>query len=170
MIVNHDGNGDGGGDSGGGGGDGASNTFGANLKAARMAAGLTQEALAERLGFKRASPLSIWETGAKMPGPKTIIKLAGAIGCDTTRLMNGVVSPYDQLRSGLSNDGGGPITEQERRLLHVFRKLSPAVRGRMLAFVDAASETAAPLPRAPRATSDADDPSTSRTSPPRRRQ
>lgn len=74
-------------------------TFGENLRDARLEAGLTQDDLSRILEFKRATPISIWERSPDVPDPKSIIKLAKALKCAPARLLRGVVTEYDKLRS-----------------------------------------------------------------------
>jgi transcriptional regulator with XRE-family HTH domain len=69
--------------------------FGDNLREAREAAGLTQTALAERLGLKRNSTVAVWESRDRPPRPRTVIKLAAAIGCPVSALMDDVSMGYD---------------------------------------------------------------------------
>jgi transcriptional regulator with XRE-family HTH domain len=117
-------------------------TFGTNLREARIRAGLTQDALAERLHFKRQTPLSIWERDRKLPGPKTIEKLAHAIGCSTAELMAGVTSPYDLLRApGTSAPPEERFTDAERHLVAVYRQLSPNAQARLVPFLEGVALT-----------------------------
>jgi transcriptional regulator with XRE-family HTH domain len=60
-----------------------SNRIGANLKAARKAAGLTQRQLAERIGTD-SFQVSRWERGANRPQDDTLQALAFALGMDAT--------------------------------------------------------------------------------------
>lgn len=55
--------------------------LGARLRELRLAAGLTQEALALKLGMPQNS-YSNWERGEASPGLELIDKIAKAIGCD----------------------------------------------------------------------------------------
>lgn len=101
--------------------------FGQNLRALRERAGLTQEELAARLQYKGQAPLSLLETGAKIPTPKTIIKLAHALDCTSADLLVGVVTPYDELR-GSTAPTAAPreelrLSERERGVVKNLRKL-----------------------------------------------
>jgi transcriptional regulator with XRE-family HTH domain len=121
-------------------------TFGENLRAARERAQLSQGQLAERLKFKRTTPLSIWEHGHKFPGPKTMIKLATAIGCTTADLLHGVETPYDRLRGHASATNGETLTADERQLLKFYRGLSPALQRRHVALMAVTQSALAALP------------------------
>jgi transcriptional regulator with XRE-family HTH domain len=58
-----------------------SNRIGANLRAARKSAGLTQRQLAERIGTD-SFQVSRWERGANRPVDDTLAALADALGLD----------------------------------------------------------------------------------------
>ena len=60
--------------------------FATNLKTARVAANLTQQALADRLG-KPQSTVGRWEIGAMSPGVDWLPKIAEALGCEVGRLI-----------------------------------------------------------------------------------
>jgi transcriptional regulator with XRE-family HTH domain len=63
-------------------------TFATNLRAARIAAGLTQQALADRLGVHQ--PLIVrWERGQTSPGVHWLPRIAEALGCEVGRLIGG---------------------------------------------------------------------------------
>lgn len=56
-----------------------------HLKAARLAAGMRQDQLAEIAGVAR-SALQLWETGKTTPNPTSLRRLAGALQVPTTSL------------------------------------------------------------------------------------
>jgi len=56
------------------------------LRDARVAAGLTQEDVAERLGMSQ-SAVSTWESGAAVPGRGTIARLADLLPVDRDELL-----------------------------------------------------------------------------------
>jgi transcriptional regulator with XRE-family HTH domain len=119
--------------------------FGSNLRAIRERAGLTQEALASRLSFKQQAPISIWETSDQVPSPKTVIKLAAALGCTTAELLAGVVTPYDRLRGSVEvvspTEGELKLTDDEKRLVRLFRKIPEEHRPHQLVMVAAAARS-----------------------------
>lgn len=63
--------------------------FGANLRAARTGAGLSQEALAYEAVVDRAA-ISVYERGRREPNLRTILKLARALGLSPVTLLAGV--------------------------------------------------------------------------------
>lgn len=124
-------------------------TYGANLKARRLAAGLTLEALAERLRLKRPGPLSTLETGKKIPKASTIRKHAEALGCSAADLLGGVVTEYDALRGATAPTPASavkadPLTPIERRALRLLRLTTDVGQRRALGLL---SEVARSLPR-----------------------
>ena len=63
--------------------------FGANLKAARERAGITQEALGHRADFHPTEVNRI-ERGRRNPGLLTIVKLAEALDIPASELLTGL--------------------------------------------------------------------------------
>lgn len=72
--------------------------FGDNLRHARELAGLTQVQVAQRMGLKRNSTIAVWESRDRPPKPKTVGRLAHAIGCPPSVLMDEVPSGYDEFK------------------------------------------------------------------------
>lgn len=60
--------------------------MGEKLKAARMAAGLTQTQLAEMVGVQQRD-ISRWESGNREPGVLIVKKMAQALGCSMDELV-----------------------------------------------------------------------------------
>jgi XRE family transcriptional regulator, regulator of sulfur utilization len=63
--------------------------FGANLRAARTGAGLSQEALAYEAVVDRAA-ISVYERGRREPNLRTVLKLARALGLSPITLLDAV--------------------------------------------------------------------------------
>jgi transcriptional regulator with XRE-family HTH domain len=63
--------------------------FGANLRAARERAGLTQEALGHRADFHPTEVNRI-ERGLRNPGLVTTVKFADAVGTPASELLRGL--------------------------------------------------------------------------------
>jgi transcriptional regulator with XRE-family HTH domain len=63
--------------------------FGANLRAARKGAGLSQEALAYDAEVDRAA-ISVYERGGREPNLRTVLKLARALRLNPVALFDGV--------------------------------------------------------------------------------
>jgi transcriptional regulator with XRE-family HTH domain len=73
-------------------------TVGQNFKRIREAKKLKQEELSKKLGYKRASNVSLIENSARLPEPATIRRMAAVLGCSTSELLDGVETEYDRLR------------------------------------------------------------------------
>ena len=68
--------------------------FGANLRSARSARGLTQEALADAAGMHRTA-ISLLELSKRDPQLSTIVKLAGTLRIAPLELLRGISGdPY----------------------------------------------------------------------------
>ena len=65
--------------------------FGRVLRAARRAAGLSQEALAEAAGLSRTYP-SLLERGLREPTLTVLVQLAEALHCNPTALVEATVA------------------------------------------------------------------------------
>lgn len=73
--------------------------FGANLVAAREAAGVSQEELGVRADLHRTE-ISQLERGLRVPRIDTLIKLAGALEVSPDALLSGMVWRAVQIRAG----------------------------------------------------------------------
>lgn len=56
------------------------------IRAARLAAGMTQQQLADALGVAQQS-VTRWETGEREPRVSTLKRIAAVLGCDVTALL-----------------------------------------------------------------------------------
>lgn len=63
--------------------------FAQNLKSTRIAAGLTQQQLADKLGVPQ-STVGRWEIAAMSPGVDWLPKIAEALGCEAAALIGGM--------------------------------------------------------------------------------
>jgi len=63
--------------------------FAANLRRQRRRAGLSQEAVGFRAELHRTQ-IGLLERGARMPRIDTLVKLAGALGCEPVDLIAGI--------------------------------------------------------------------------------
>jgi transcriptional regulator with XRE-family HTH domain len=131
----------------------APRTFGKNLREAREKAKLTQDALAKRLGFKRQTPISIWERQDRLPHAATVEKIARALGCSPARLLRGVVTPYDKLRAATTPGTGGPtlLSADDERWLALGRRLDASSRRSLESFLELTLQAQGSAPDAGRA-------------------
>ncbi len=72
----------------------ASAEFGRRVRSAREALGLTQEALAERIGSHRTFPGTI-ERGEVSPTLSSIVRFAAALDVDAADLVRGITPTTD---------------------------------------------------------------------------
>lgn len=56
------------------------------IRAARIAAGMTQQQLADALGIAQQS-VARWETGEREPRVSTLKRIAAVLGCDLSVLL-----------------------------------------------------------------------------------
>ena len=91
-------------------------TFGDRLAAAREQAGLTQGALADKLGVKKAT-LSAWENDLKEPRANRLQMLAGMLSVSLSWLMTGMGDGPD------GPEQGQPLTADLVDLLAEMRGL-----------------------------------------------
>jgi transcriptional regulator with XRE-family HTH domain len=73
-------------------------TVGQNFRRIRKRKQITQEAIYRALNFKRVSNVSLLETSRRLPTPRTIKKMASALGCEPWELLENVETPHDALR------------------------------------------------------------------------
>lgn len=96
----------------------------------REEAGLSQEAVAERLGVRQPT-ISRWEKGQRPPRVEDLVKIAAIIGCNWVEFYLPTIIPRDR---------------SEERLLTAYRKAEPGTRTvmeRALGLLDNQTNTAA---------------------------
>lgn len=109
-------------------------TFGQNLRRLRERIGLTQLQLARAIGQKQQTQISKWERTDSIPTPKLIMRLAVALGCRPSDLLEGVVTAYDRLRGTINLKANGEVlTDDDRAWLALGRQLPPRIRRHQLA-------------------------------------
>jgi transcriptional regulator with XRE-family HTH domain len=92
-------------------------TFGENLKRLRDARGWSQEALARKLNQKRPGTVQSWEKARRAPRMRSLQRLAAALECDVTELLDGVNAVY-----GPIEDAG--LTRTVRRGLKLLQSMN----------------------------------------------
>ncbi len=101
-------------------------SFGARLRRQRLAAGLTQEALAERAGLSAKAVSDLERDPARTPRLGTVTLLADALGADPERRAELLAAARPALGpDGAGPDGAGPAAELSRRVMP--RPLTPLI-------------------------------------------
>jgi transcriptional regulator with XRE-family HTH domain len=95
--------------------------LGLRVRELRTSRGLTQEALAERVGF-RASYFSQIENGAKGATLETLAAIAAALGITLSELFLGVDQPLPRELDRLSTALAGQSPERQRTLLRILEE------------------------------------------------
>lgn len=102
--------------------------FGANLRAARKRAGLTQQELADRINLTRTSVTNI-ERGTQRIALHQLFDLAAALGDSPVNLLPPIHQDLDEILSD-QNPDEIPATEQERLFLATILSSSQPDRRR----------------------------------------
>lgn len=98
------------------------NLFGERLRALRKQAGLTQQAVAERLSIHRTA-YTKYETSGVMPDPMGLVVLADLFGVSVDYLVGRDEAETEQL---VSADGrvAMSLTLEEQQLVQIYRQLT----------------------------------------------
>ncbi|SDQ24540.1 helix-turn-helix transcriptional regulator [Pseudoxanthomonas sp. CF125] len=99
-------------------------SFGDRLRAARIAAGLTQEQLGFSVGLTKAS-VSAWENGRETPSFRVLPELRHALGLSLDELVCGVGGGSGPRHENEATSELKARNPQERALLTRYRALSP---------------------------------------------
>jgi transcriptional regulator with XRE-family HTH domain len=89
----------------------APSSLGERIKVARLASGLSQEALGALVG-KTKGAVSQWEQGTTTPGGEGIVPLARALGVSLDWLLGSDVTPLIDLRKILLKKSGMQVVSQ----------------------------------------------------------
>lgn len=107
------------------------------MREARLAAGLTQEALGFELGVSKSS-VSAWENGRESPSFRLLPDLGRLLGRSLDELLSGTLSAREKTTSSEKNAMQGDAAardEKERTLLLRYRRLPTAKRGALLELI-----------------------------------
>ena len=98
------------------------NLFGERLRALRRQAGLTQQAVAERLSIHRTA-YTKYETSGVMPDPMGLVVLADLFGVSVDYLVG---RDETEAESTVSTDGrvAMSLTLEEQQLVQIYRQLT----------------------------------------------
>lgn len=88
------------------------------IKRLRMASGLTQGQLAERLGLSQAA-VGRWEAGEFLPKGRYVVKLAGALGINVSALLGETSADIDDLAEEVQMLAAFRVLPKERKLIAI---------------------------------------------------
>ena len=106
--------------------------FSSNLRYLRKQYGMSQDQLADRLGYKSFTTIQKWESGVSEPSVSTLKIIADIFGISMDQMINeDLTSP-----SSSSAPSSLQLTEQEKRLIDTYRELDDPQRERLLAYIE----------------------------------
>ncbi len=111
-----------------------------NIRVARENAGMSQKQAALTLGVS-APTVSDWESGKIFPSAKNLIQLSKLYSVTTDYLLG----CETEQPAGIEIARGEILTDEEHDVLLKFRALSPTNRTKVLGYLDALTDTPAPV-------------------------
>ena len=105
--------------------------FSSNLRYLRKERGMSQDELADKLGYKSFTTIQKWESGVSEPSVSTLKVIANIFGISMDQMIN-------QNLSAPSSSPADPLqlTEQEERLVAICRSLNEEGRERLAEYGD----------------------------------
>ena len=107
--------------------------FSNNLRYLRKQRGISQDALADKLGYKSFTTIQKWESGVSEPSVSTLKIIANIFGVSMDQMINEDLS---NLSPPSSSAPELELTEQEEELLNGFRSLSDEQKIRVIAYLE----------------------------------
>lgn len=107
--------------------------FSNNLRYLRKQRGISQDALADKLGYKSFTTIQKWESGVSEPSVSTLKIIANIFGVSMDQMINEDLSDLSQPSSSAP---APELTEQEARLLGICRSLNEEGRERLAEYGD----------------------------------
>lgn len=107
--------------------------FSNNLRYLRKQRGISQDALADKLGYKSFTTIQKWESGVSEPSVSTLKIIANIFGVSMDQMINEDLSDLSQPSSSAP---APELTEQEARLLGICRSLNEEGRERLVEYGD----------------------------------
>ena len=104
--------------------------FSNNLRYLRKQRGISQDALADKLGYKSFTTIQKWESGVSEPSVSTLKIIANIFGVSMDQMINEDLSDLSQPSSSMQ------LTEQEERLLGICRYLNDEGCERLVEYGD----------------------------------
>ena len=104
--------------------------FSNNLRYLRKQRGISQDALADKLGYKSFTTIQKWESGVSEPSVSKLKIIANIFGVSMDQMINEDLSDLSQPSSSMQ------LTEQEERLVGICRSLNEEGRERLVEYGD----------------------------------
>ena len=101
--------------------------FSSNLRYLRKERGMSQEDLANKLGYKSFTTIQKWESGVSEPSVSTVKIISDIFGVTMDQIINKDLS-------SASASSFLQLTVQEKRILAIFRRLSDIDQEKLIAY------------------------------------
>ena len=123
-------------------------TFASNLRQLRKERGMSQDELAEKLGYKSFTTIQKWESGVSEPSMEKVKAIADIFGVTIEQLVNGSVEPQERFTGSSktltlvhAKSASAPLhapdlPPDEQRLLDIYRDLSDDGKAVLLNYAD----------------------------------
>ena len=129
-------------------------TFASNLRQLRKERGMSQDELAEKLGYKSFTTIQKWESGVSEPSMEKVKAIADIFGVTIEQLVNGSVEPQERFtgssksltlvppaKSASAPQHAPDLPPDEQRLLDIYRGLNPDGKTALLEYADLISSS-----------------------------
>lgn len=101
--------------------------FSSNLRYLRKERGMSQEDLANKLGYKSFTTIQKWESGVSEPSVSTVKIISDIFGVTMDQIINKDLS-------SASASSFLQLTVQEKEILSIFRRLSDIDQAKLIAY------------------------------------
>lgn len=101
--------------------------FSSNLRYLRKERGMSQEDLANKLGYKSFTTIQKWESGVSEPSVSTVKIISDIFGVTMDQIINKDLS-------SASASSFLQLTVQEKDILSIFRRLSDIDQAKLIAY------------------------------------
>ena len=129
-------------------------TFASNLRQLRKERGMSQDELAEKLGYKSFTTIQKWESGVSEPSMEKVKAIADIFGVTIEQLVNGSVEPQERFtgssktltlvppaKSASALQHAPDLPPDEQRLLDIYRGLNPDGKTALVEYADLISSS-----------------------------
>ena len=129
-------------------------TFASNLRQLRKERGMSQDELAEKLGYKSFTTIQKWESGVSEPSMEKVKAIADIFGVTIEQLVNGSVEPQERFtgssktltlvppaKSASAPQHAPDLPPDEQRLLDIYRGLNPDGKTALVEYADLISSS-----------------------------